>query len=342
MPVAVTAIVVSFAEPSSTARALQSLTDQSLTPLELVVVDNDPQGRTARALAEAPTSSEFRVLRPGANLGYTGAANLAARHALGDWLFFLNPDAVAASDCLERLLEAVDGPEVAVAGAQILLPDGRINAGDNPVNLAGISWSGGFGGPREHGIARDTAAVSGAALLVRRETFLEIGGLCPSFFLYVDDTDLAWRMRLAGRRVRFCPEAVVVHDYEFDKGRQKWFFLERNRIWALLSNLQLRTLGLLFPLLLATEAAVLARAAREGWLKEKAAAWVSLLWHAPQLIRWRRRVQSTRTLPDRDVLELFVGGIETELINTRLLRWVNPSMELYRRMVMRALQRQRT
>jgi GT2 family glycosyltransferase len=301
------------------------------------VVDNDPAGRAARALAADPLSPVVRVIHPGANLGYTGAANLAASQARGEWLFFLNPDALASKDCLERLLEAVDGPDVAIVGAQVLLPDGRINAGDNPINIAGISWSGGYGRPREHAPARDTAAVSGAALLARHETFMTLGGLCPDFFMYVDDTDLAWRARLSGKRVRYCPEAVVVHDYEFEKGAHKWFYLERNRVWALLSNLQPCTLALLSPVLLVTEGVVVMRAISEGWLIEKVRAWGSLLWQAPRLIRWRRQVQMTRNVSDYRVLAKFLGGIQTQMIDTCLPRWANPSLECYRRFVLRVL-----
>jgi len=339
MPAAVTAVIVSYADPAATARTLRSLLDQSLAPIEVLVIDNDADCATARTLTGEGTSPSVRTVCPGTNLGYARAVNLAAREAVGEWLFFLNPDAVAAEDCLERLLEAVDGPDAAVVGAQILLPDGRVNAGDNPVNIAGFSWSGGYGRAREHGPARDTAAVSGAALLARRDAFLDVGGLCPYFFMYVDDTDLAWRMRLSGRRVRYCPEAAVVHDYRFRKGAHKWFYLERNRAWALLGNMQLRTLGLLAPLLLASEAMVLKRAISEGWLGEKLRAWASLLVKAPQLVRWRRSVQAARNVSDFLILELFVGGIETDLVDSELLRWANPGMERYRRLVLSALKR---
>jgi GT2 family glycosyltransferase len=339
MSAEVTAVVVSFADPDACATAIDSLLDQSLRPIEVLVIDNDPGGATVASLAARPPSASVRVVHPGANLGYTGAANRAAREARGDWLLFLNPDAVASKDCLERLLEAVDGPEVVLVGAQVLLPDGRTNAGENPINIAGVSWSGHYGDPREYGPARDTAAVSGAALLVKRDAFLEAGGLCPYFFMYVDDTDLAWRMRLAGRRVRYCPEAVVTHSYEFEKGAHKWFYLERNRAWALASNFELRTLALLAPVLLVTEMLVLARAFSEGWIGEKARAWISLLAQAPQLIRWRKAVQSSRDVSDYRVMSLFSAGIETRLIETRLPGWVNPCVERYRRLVLCLLKR---
>jgi GT2 family glycosyltransferase len=335
----VTAIVVSFAQPASTRKAICSLLEQSLAPTEVLVVDNDPGGATMGLLAEEQQMHAVRTIHPGVNLGYTRAANLAARQASGDWLFFLNPDAVAREDCLLQLAQAVDGPDVAVVGAQVLLPDGRTNAGDNPVNIVGVSWSGGYRHPREHGPARDTAAVSGAAVMVRREIFAGLGGLCPHFFMYVDDTDFAWRVRVSGRRVRYCPEAVVVHDYVFESGAHKWFYLERNRLWALLCNLQLGTLALLFPALLAAEAAIVKRAISERWLGEKVRAWASLARHAPELARWRRSVQATRSVSDYRVLLMFVGGIQTQLIDTRLPRWVNPCMERYRRLLLKALAR---
>lgn len=333
----IAAIVVSYSDPLATGRAVRSLLDQSLTPAEVLVVDNDPEGATLRALTNGEFPRSVRTLHPGVNLGYTSAANLAAQQAEHEWLFFLNPDAVAWKDCLQRLLEAVDGRDVALVGAQVLLPDGRINAGENPINIAGISWSGGFGDPRERGPARDAAAVSGAALLVRRDTFVGLGGLCPHFFMYVDDTDLAWRMRMSGLRVRYCPEAVVVHDYEFDKGAHKWFYLERNRVWALLSNLQPRTLVLLGPMLLMTEAVIVSRAISEGWLMEKARAWVSLLAQARSLVRWRRAVQMKRSVSDYRVLGMFSASVQTQLIDIRLPRWVSPCLERYRQFVLRLL-----
>jgi GT2 family glycosyltransferase len=334
----ITAVVVSYADPAAALAAARSLLDQTHVPLEVLLVDNDPFGPLARSGA-GELAASVRTLHPASNLGYTGAVNLATGEACGEWLFFLNPDAVAASDCLERLLAAVDGPDVAIVGAQVLLPDGRVNAGDNPVNIAGVSWSGRYGSPREHGPARDAASVSGAALLVRREAFVAVGGLCPYFFMYVDDTDLAWRMRLSGRRVRYCPRAIVVHEYEFEKGPHKWFYLERNRLWAVAANLQPLTLALLAPVLLATEAIVLERAISERWLAHKARAWMSLLGKAPQLIRWRRAVQATRRVSDYEVLSLFSAGIETDLIDTRVPRPLDSCLRCYRRLVLELLRR---
>jgi GT2 family glycosyltransferase len=158
--------------------------------------------------------------------------------------------------------------------------------------------------------------------------------MCETFFLYCDDTDLAWRARIAGLRVVFCPEAVVVHDYEFDRTSAKWFYLERNRVWAVLSNYELRTLVLLGPLLVGVELAVSARAASEHWLTQKLAAWGSLARNLPELLRWRRRVQGLRRVPDDRLLPSFCGAVRTPLLQSTVLRRVNPWLERYRSVVL--------
>jgi GT2 family glycosyltransferase len=326
----ISAVVVSYSDPRAAIEAARSLIGQSLTPAEVVIVDNDPSGAVRSEAAREGLLDRVKILEPGRNLGYTRAANLAADAATGEWLFFLNPDARAAPDCLVKLLDAADSPDTAIVGAQVLLPDGRTNAGDNPINVAGLSWSGRYGEPREEGPARDTAAVSGAALMARRDAYLRLGGLCDEFFLYCDDTDLAWRARLAGLRVVFCPGAAVVHDYEFERTSQKWFYLERNRVWAVLSNYELRTLALLAPLLLGVELAVLVRAASGRWLLQKFAAWASLIKNLPKLLRWRQHVQSLRRVPDGCMVASFCGAVRTPLLDSQALRRANPWLERYR------------
>jgi GT2 family glycosyltransferase len=332
----VTSVVVAFADPVAALAAVNSLLEQSHPPIEILVVDNHPSARTASAMSAWEVDSRVRLVHSGENLGYTTACNRAAEQARGEWLFFLNPDARADPACLATLLEAADA-ECGVAGAQVLLEDGRTNAGDNPLHITGIAWSGRFGESREHGYAREVGSVSGAALLARTQAFREVGGMCESFFMYEDDVDLCWRVRLAGWTVIFCPNAVVWHEYEFERGSRKWFLLERNRLWAVLSNYGAGTLVLLAPLLLGTELAVAALALRDGWARQLVRAWGSILLALPALLRWRRRVQRRRRVPDSIVIRWTCGRFETPLLDSPLARAVNPLIELYRWVVLKLL-----
>jgi GT2 family glycosyltransferase len=328
----VSAVVVAFSDPQAAREAVQSLLVQSHDPLEVLLVDNHPDELTARAISEWDPDPRLRLIHRGENLGYTAACNLAAAQARGEWLFFLNPDARADRECLQALLAEVGG-QAGIAGAQVLLPDGRVNAGDNPLHLTGIAWSGRFGEPREHGPARRAASVSGAALLARARAFAQVGGMCERFFMYEDDVDVCWRMRLAGWEVVFCPEAVVWHDYEFGKGTSKWYWLERNRLWAVLSNYSALSLLLLAPLLAGTELVVAVRALREGWTRELGRAWGAIVLGLPDLIRWRRAVQASRTVSDGELVGLMCGRFETALLDSAVATAVNPLMALYHRAV---------
>ena len=333
----VSAVVVSFSDPNATRRAVESLIAQSEPPVEILLVDNHPDALTAAVMSDWQQAGRLRLLHSGENLGYAMACNRAAQEARGDWLFFLNPDAYADPTCLAVLLGAT-GRDVGVIGAQVLLPDGRTNAGDNPLHLTGIGWAGRYGEPMERGAARRVAAVSGAALFVRASAFRDLGGFCERFFMYYDDADFCWRVRLAGWDVVFCPDARVWHDFEFDRGARKWYLLERNRLWAVLSNYSPAGLLLVAPLLIGTELVVAVFALRDGWGRNLIRAWASTVRTMPELLRWRRTVQASRRVGDSEIVRLMSGRFETSLVQSRLASRLNPLIARYQR-AMRSLLR---
>jgi GT2 family glycosyltransferase len=331
----VSAIIVGYGgEPEELGETIASLKGQTRPPSQIVCVDQSADGRFERFLARAQPGVE--VLRQEENIGYPSACNLAARRARGEHLLFINPDARAREDCLEVLAGVLDRrPEAAIAGAQILLPDGRVNAGDNVLHLSGLAWAGRYGLAPEVGPERPAAVVSGAALMVRRSVFEAIGGYTEGFFMYHDDVELAWRCRLAGHEVLFCPRADVVHDYEYSKGGYKWRYMERNRWWCLLAHLESRTLLTLAPLLLAVEAAIWIRAAGEGWLGAKLGAYRSLWTDRHSLRARRREIQASRRIGDRPILERMRATVESPFLASPAVRAAEPALRAYRRVVLK-------
>jgi GT2 family glycosyltransferase len=332
---ALSAVVVSYdGTPETLAPTIASLLEQSLAPAQLLCVDLSPDGRLdPLSRSESPA---VEVIPVGQNIGYAAACNLAVGRATGEYVLFINPDAVADRRCIEELVYALEQrSDAAIAGAQVLLPDRRlVNAGDNVLHLTGLSWAGRYGLPVEDGPPRSAAVVSGAALMVRRSAFEALGGFTDGFFMYYDDVDLAWRARLAGLEVLFCPRARVVHDYEFEKGSYKWRYLERNRWWCLLAHFRLRTLLALAPLLLAVEAAIWARAAADGWLDAKRDAW-RLLWASRRSLYARRRdVQRRRTIGDRPIIERMSATVDSPFIISNAGRLMEPALRAYRRLVL--------
>jgi GT2 family glycosyltransferase len=331
-------VIVCYDEESEQIEAaVDSLLAQTRPPAEILIVDNGPGGRLARSMRDyAPIVTAIESGRDG---GYGRAVNIAAARVSADYLVCLNPDARAERSCLERLAVVADGDScVAMVGAQILLADGETrNAGANPLHPTGISPSGGYGAPREHGSPRDVIVVSGACMLLRRSAFVQIGGFIEEFFLYYEDVNLGWRTFLAGMRVVYCPAATVVHDYEFGGRPQKWFWLERNRMFSVLENYERRTLVVLAPLLLATEMGLLAVAALGGWLPEKLRAYVSLLSLRKTLAASRRAVQTSRERSDAEVLGYVDDRLDSKLLAPTGARLGNlvcvPYMRIARRLI---------
>lgn len=313
----ITAVIVCYDEqPEQIASAIDSLLAQDHAVAEVMVVDNGPQGRLAAAMSSyAPRVDAFES---GADLGYGRAVNLAVSRSTSEYIFCLNPDARAQPDCLARLAAIADAdPGIALVGGQVLLADGSTqNAGANPLHPTGISPSARYGEPREQGDARNVIVVSGACVLMRRAALVELGGFAEELFLYYEDTNLSWRAFIAGMRIVYCPAAIVTHDYEFGGRPQKWFLLERNRLYSVLTNYRPGTLLLLGPLLVACEAGLLAVAAADGWLPEKLRAYGSLVGLRGALLRRRRAVERSRRRSDAEVLSYMEERLDSTLISS--------------------------
>ncbi|WP_051470949.1 glycosyltransferase family 2 protein [Patulibacter minatonensis] len=332
----VSAVLVGYHEELGDLRAaIESLRAQTAGTPELVYVDQRPGDAWAAQVREL--APEAVIVALGENAGYVEACRAGVAGASGDRILFLNTDASAAPDCLEHLAACLDDdPTAALAGAQVLLPGGRaVNAGDNPVHLTGIAWAGRYGEAPEDGDPREVASASGAAILVRREAFEALGGFTPGFFMYYDDVDFAWRAWLTGWRVWFVPRATVEHDYVFEKGDYKWRWLERNRLWCVLSHFEARTLALLAPLLIAVELAILLGAVQGGWIRPKLGAYREL-WRSRKALRARRaELRFARVTGDATYLRLMHPALDSPMFPQAAARLTAPPLRLYRRLVLR-------
>jgi GT2 family glycosyltransferase len=171
---------------------------------------------------------------------------------------------------------------------------------------------------------KSVCSVSGAAFVISRSVFEEIGGFDERFFLYAEDNDLSWRAQLAGYRCLYVPEAVVHHEYTPRFGPDKYFYLERNRYQLLLKNLRWRTLGFLMPALTLAEVVAWGYAFLRGpgHVRAKLSAYRWLVAHWGEILEARREVQGRRKSADRDILshcgyalayELASGGSVAKL-----------------------------
>lgn len=220
----VTAVVVSFQSRDDLPRCLASLRAAGERLLETIVVDNASGDGSAEVARKS--HPEARVIENSANVGFAGAANRGLREAKGRYVLLLNPDAAlqdGALDTLARFLD--DHRDVAIVGPRTLNDDGTPQVSFGSALSLVTEWRQRrlvLGVKRRDPAALAQAAelssrpgepdwVSGACFLARLDALRAVGLFDEGFFLYEEDVDLCVRVKRAGGRVAFLPEAVVVH-----------------------------------------------------------------------------------------------------------------------------------
>lgn len=312
-PPSVSVVIVTYRQGEAVRPTLDTLAQQLRAGDELIVVDNGCDELTQRVAAEA--APQARVMDPGANLGFPAACNRAAAEARCDLLVFLNPDAVPAPGWRDAIAAPVtDGSGWAAWQALVTAEGGRIvNSRGGVVHFTGIAWAGGAGEPVPE--AREPLPspgfASGACLAIPRRALAEAGGFADDFFLYHEDVELSLRLRLGGGALGVAGGARVDHDYEFDKGPEKWRRLERNRWATVIRTYPAALLALLAPALAATELTLLIVAALNGWLPQKLTAAAETLHALPLLLRERREIQRRRSVSAAEFARGLTAGLDS-------------------------------
>ena len=196
--------------------------------VEVIVIDNASQDRSVEvARRHRDRFPTFQVIELPRNLGYGGAIDVAEKAAHGDILVFLNQDVVLESGSLQAAVEVFqERPNVGIVGYRVTLDrSDSLYAAGTTVLPGMFCWN-------YRDVAGPCDAVSGAALLVRRSTFEQVGGFEASYFMYYDETDLCRRTASSGWVVWYCPSARAFHFTSSSRSRKSpfvLFYMLRNR-----------------------------------------------------------------------------------------------------------------
>jgi GT2 family glycosyltransferase len=192
------------------------LQDYPHEQIEIVVVDNASTDRTRQVITDRFPYVKLMALDT--NTGFAVACNRGAAAASGDYVAFLNNDAVADSNWISALLSTLDSSDgqTVCAASRILSRDGDRTEYDGAAsNLFGAGRPATVWGWSDHplppGNGSPVLFASGGAMLIHRATFLEVGGFDPAFFAYFEDVDLGWRLWVLGYKVVLAHDAVVRH-----------------------------------------------------------------------------------------------------------------------------------
>lgn len=315
LPVKISLVVLNYNGKVWLPRCYESIEQQTIfSEIELVLTDNNSTDDSVKFTENwlERTGAKGRIQQNGANLFYCGANNNGASVATGEFLLFLNNDTWLEPDCLEKLYN-----DTVKAGAESAAPlvldydDNEYQSGgDSGIDLFGM----GTGGKRATTV-QETFGSPGCSLFISAAMFRKIGGFAPELMIYVDESDLAWRVWIAGGKVVCVPDARVHHrgaavvnpvgntkTLEMRTTDYKRFLTNRNGLFFLLKNSQHFFLLLLIPhlLLLAAEALVMLVILRRWSHVKKAylSAIVEAFKMRGHVFEWRRRIAGFRQRGD--------------------------------------------
>lgn len=324
--------------------------------LEIYFLDNaspDKSGELARDFlpnfAKAGIKATLEINK--INEGFAGGHNHAFQMALErgiDYVYLLNSDAMVDPNFLtEAVVVALANKNTAIVQSLILLhPDTtKINTIGNALHYLGFGYALGERAPvtslpQYENFLENSGYASGAGVLFKTEALKIIGIFDDYMFLYHEDLDMSYRARLAGFDIRLAPRSIMYHHYDFSRSITKFYYMERNRFYVLLSVYRLWTIILILPALLLVEIGLFLFAIRNGWWKEKLRAYGHLL--KPQtwlhIIERRIEINQTRKRSDRQMATFFTAVIESpELKNPTLLPILNWVLTKYWNIVKRLM-----
>lgn len=327
--------------------------------LEFVIVDNPhPEyGSSVRYIEENVLPLSGReiprvvLLAQPENLGFAGGNNVGVKWALEhnfDYIFFHNDDGFFAANALEPLVNAMEQDKTIGAAQSLML----LHPETELVNSTGNSFHYlGFGFCNEYRVPvtqldlppiKDVSYASGAALMTRADLIRQHGAWDEDFFLYHEDLEWSFRLRVLGYRSVMVSDSIFFHKYQFSRSITKYYWMERNRYGTMLMFFKIPTLLLLLPMGLILEAGLIFFAFRNHWWIERKrvyAYWLNRnnwrLW-----LKKRQYIQRVRQIRDRDILALASSGIyfQEAKLQTSLLKYVgNPLMTLYYWIVVKGL-----
>jgi GT2 family glycosyltransferase len=273
---------------------LEALAVQTHAPLEIIAVDNaSTDGSGDWIAAHHP---DAQLIRNAENRGFGGACNTGLAAAKGDLLLLLNQDTIVRPDWLAALVKAMaDDGSIGIAGSKGLYPDGTIQHAGAVVDGRGASEHLGYRqvDSGQFDQLSDVDYVTGASLMIRRSLYEQIGGFDPGFYpAYLEDVDLCYRARAAGRRVVYVPTSVLVHNERSSAATPNYagaLLYHRHRLRFVCKHW---SVARLYDEFLPAETAWLThlRPSEEEWLAAAHHAYLVQLLNLGELSAWRQRL----------------------------------------------------
>ena len=263
-------------------------------------------------MTNLPTSPEIRICKLETNKGFASANNIAFRQ-LSDVEYFitLNPDAFPRFDFIEKLEDAArDHPGYASFASRMMVDETTVDGAGDAYHVSGLAWRKFHKRryfPDQHQ-SREVFSPCAGAAMYRAADLIQVGGFDDSFFCYMEDIDLGYRLQLKGKRCLYVPQANALHIGSAIVSKYPGFAVyygHRNLVWTMVKNTPGPLLPLVLPAHLAMSVLLAAIFLARGQLRVYLRAKFDAL-HGPGRV-WgqRKQIQKTRQGSCWRILRLY-------------------------------------
>lgn len=233
---------------------LASLDQQTYKNFEIILIDNSSPDPVPAEIIDFFSDLPIHLFRMDKNLGYASGNNYGATKANGDYLVLLNSDAFPKSDWLTNIKKAITKYPDCFFSSKLIKADdpSKIDGAGDVYHFSGLVWRNLHNRSIEklNFSEKEVFSPCGAAAIFPKIIFMEVGGFDDDFFAYVEDIDLGFRLRLAGYKCIFLPEATVYHVGSGSTNKRSDFSVyygQRNLVWTFMKNVPFLLLIFLLP-----------------------------------------------------------------------------------------------
>jgi GT2 family glycosyltransferase len=314
MSVKVSVVVVNYNGLQYLDACLNSILKQDFRDYEVIFVDN------------ASTDSSLEYARrhfPGLvfvannlNSGYAGGINSGLAVARGEYIAPINMDTEVAPGWLSAMVDFMDArPQAGAVCPKVLIIDQRdkVNCNGLNIHVSGLGFCRMLHRPDvQEADPHRVNGISGCSYLIKKDLFNRMGGAPEYCFMYNDDVVISWLLTMMGYEMYCLPNSVIYHRYRLSMRPEKFFHLEKNRIYLIFSTLEWYTLLLISPLLLAIEIMVLAYSFIKGWPypRSKFGAYLAAFKERKYIGQLRKSYRSLRRISDFTLLGRLTWNLE--------------------------------
>jgi len=310
----VSIIILNYNAGDLLEKCVSSIIQSKYEDLEIILVDNASKDQNHKKCKEK--FPQIKLIENKENLGYCQGNNVGLEQATGEYIIILNPDTEVESNWINEFLKEYEIHGDGLYQPKLLATSDktRINSGGNMMNIFGFGYSSGKGkkDSKEYNNFKIINYASGACLFTSKKTLEKIGFFDSYLFAYHDDLELGWRAAQLGIKSFYVPNVVVYHteSFSFKWSPKKFYLLERNRWYCILTHYSKSTFYKILPGLIVVEIIIFLYFISKGMIKEKIMASNDIIKDRKIIKKKYQELESKKVVSDKLIIEKFSDFVE--------------------------------